>query len=74
LKSISEFNKHAALGRPAAERYCREWSKELDAKGKELSEQLKNKRIDARTYNIKRSYLNTQIKELNSCVEKVNRK
>ena len=74
MGSISEFNKQAALGRAAAEKYCKDWSRELAVKGRHLSEQYKNRQIDMKAYNAKRSLLNEDIKDLNSCVEKINKK
>ena len=71
MHSITEFNKYASSGKQAAEKYCRDWATELDAKGKDLSEQYKLKKIDAKTYNQKRVFLNTETKDLNSCIEKV---
>jgi len=74
MGSISEFNKQAALGRAAAEKYCKDWSKELAVKGQNLSEQYKNRQINMKTYNARRSLLNEDIKDLNSCVEKINKR
>jgi len=72
--SVSDFNRYAAQGRAAAEKYCKDWSRELDVKGKELSELLKNKQIDTKSYNMKRSLLNSDIRDLNSCIAKINKK
>ena len=73
MGSISDFNRHAAQGKQAAEKYCKDWAKEIEEKGKALSEQLKLNRIDAKTYNWQRVTLNNEIKDLNSCVAKVNK-
>ena len=73
MGSVMEFNKYAVQGKAAAELYCKNWAKELEVKGKELSEQLKAKKIDVKVYNIKRSVLNADTRDLNSCIEKVNK-
>ena len=72
MGSIVEFNRYAAQGREAAQKYCRDWAVQIEAKGKELAEQLKTNKIDKKTYNMKRSVLNMEIKDLNSCIEKAN--
>ena len=71
MGSIAEFNKSAAMGKEAAQRYCKEWSAQIDAKSKELADQLKANKIDKKMYNIKRSNLNVEIKDLNSCIAKI---
>ena len=73
MGSVNEFNKKAALGREAAKKYCKDWAAEIEARGKDLSEQLKANKIDKKVYNIKRSNLNVEIKDLNSCIEKANK-
>ena len=73
MGSIAEFNRRAATGRQSAEKYCKEWAVEIDAKSKDLAEQLTAKKIDKKTYNLRRVTLNNETKDLNSCISKVNK-
>jgi len=74
MGSIDGFNRHAAFGRSAAEKYCAGWASEIERKGRELTELFKAKLIDVKSYNVKRSVLNCDTKDLNSCIAKVNKR
>lgn len=72
MGTIMEFNRHAAYGKASAEKYCKEWSMDLEKRSKELSDQLRVNRIDTKTYNQRRLAMNNETKDLNSCVQKIN--
>ena len=71
--SVTGFNKAATMGRPTAEKYCKDWSKDMEARGKDLTMQLKTGKIDKANYNRKRSQINAEVKDLNGCIQKVNK-
>jgi len=72
-RSISGYNTAAKQGKAAALKYCQAWQLELTKEGVELATNLTSKKIDKNTYNIKRESLNNKTKELNECIQAINR-
>ena len=72
-KSIMGFNAAAKQGKSVAQKYCQAWQSELTVAGAELAAELVGKKIDKATYNRKREALNKQMKDLNECIQAVNR-
>lgn len=73
LHSIMGYNAAAKKGKAAAMKYCQEWQLELTKAGAALASDLASKKIDRPIYNIRRERLNQHTKELNECIQSINR-
>ena len=73
LKSISGYNQAARMGKDAAMKYCQIWREELAAESAALTADLNNKKITPAMHNIKRESLNRRTKELNNCIQSLNK-
>ena len=72
-RSISGYNLEAKKGKDAALKYCRAWQLEITSEGTKLASEFTGKKIDKITYNIKRDALNKQTKDLNECIQSINK-
>ena len=73
-RSILNFNTEAIRGgKAAAMQYCRQWQSEITTAGALLASEYAGKKIDAATYNSRMQMLNAQTKELNTCIQSVNK-
>lgn len=72
-RSILGYNVAAKMGKAAAMKYCQEWQNEVTKAGAALAADYASKKIDRATYNYRRENLNKQTKELNECIQSINR-
>jgi hypothetical protein len=72
-RTISGYNIAARMGKAAAMKYCREWQAELTKLGLALASDLSSRKIDTKMYNLRRENLNKQTKDLNECIQSINR-
>jgi hypothetical protein len=68
-----EFNKHAKNARTDAEKYCKLWKMDVDKRSKELNDLVRANKMDPKTFNQKRLALNNEVKDLNKCVDLLNK-
>ena len=72
-RSILGYNAAAKMGKTAALKYCQEWQTEVTKAGAMLAADYAGKKIDKPTYNYRRDNLNKQTKDLNECIQSINR-
>ena len=73
FKSIHGYNQAVKHGKDAALKYCAMWKEELAEETAALTADLTSKKITVSMYNIKRESLNRRTKELNNCIQTLNK-
>ena len=72
-RSIMGYNAAAKNGKAAAVKYCQDWQNEVTKAGAALASDYAGKKIDKTLYNYRRENLNRQTKDLNECIQSINR-
>ena len=72
-RSISGYNMAARKGKDAAMKYCQSWQIEITAANATLTAEYAGKKISLATYNYKREQINRATRDLNDCIQSVNR-
>lgn len=74
MRSIAGYNEAAKRGKETAMKYCQQWQSDITRSGTDLAADYTNKKMDKTTYNIKREMLNKQTRDLNDCIQSINRR
>jgi len=72
-QSIAGYNAAAKQGKEAAMKYCQTWQADLTKSSVQLAADFTSKKIDRNMYNMKRDALNKHTKDLNDCIQSINR-
>jgi hypothetical protein len=72
-KSIIGYNEAAKRGKDAAMKYCQQWKMDITKESAALAVDLSSKKISVAAYNLKRDALNRSTKDLNECIQAINK-